>query len=286
MCNKTLAYASQDILSAVMVSEGVMILFANMLTLATFACNSHMIKRTTYCLLSVAAADGLVGFSAILTHTAQITCTFNGPYKIFCQFLWQVFQSASLFGLVLVAVERMYATVWAIRHRNAGRRWYLVGIAFEWVLSTVMGILYVASSKEISRWTKTVLTIAALVVLSIAYVAIFIKVKKQSQQQSCQKTGQERIKREWELARTLSIVTAFSLLTWIPDSIYHFVPGYASFSAIHQSFQVVRLLNSIVNPLIYFLILHNFRRALRSTVKRCFFCKGDQIAPTNDLMNL
>ncbi|EDO39105.1 predicted protein [Nematostella vectensis] len=283
MCssNTLLRYSSEDSLSAVMVSEGVIILIANALTLATFACNRRMVRRSAYCLLCVATADGLVGLSAILLYTANLACIIDGPYIVFCKFLWQVFQSASLSGLVLVAVERMYATLWAIRHRNTRKRWYLNGIALTWLLSIIMGILYVTcnDNDEVSRWTKTIFTLIGLIVLSIAYVAIFIKVKKQHHQHSQQQKGRESFKRERELARTLSIVTVLSLLTWIPDSIYHLLPGYKSNSSLHQSLQVLRLLNSFVNPAVYFLFLKDFRKALERAVKRCFCCRANDIAP-------
>ncbi|XP_032224180.2 adenosine receptor A3-like [Nematostella vectensis] len=270
------------VLYEVMATTGLVIFLANSLTLVTFYVHKNLIRRSGYFLLSVAVADTLIGLSALFTNTAKLTDSYHGLFRVFCRLFSQV-SIASICGLIIVAIERLYATYFPFKHRCLQKRVFAAGIAIPWLLTLSISVTYIQEyTYQFAKKGKTAVSMAGLVVICAAYAAIFIKVKKQhvQHQQAALPRAQRR---ERELAKTLFIVTVLSLLCWLPDSVYHFVPYYDGKSVQHRVYQFLRLMNSMVNPLVYVCRMKEFRRTLGYLLRLVFCCRRNNfVAPNSE----
>ncbi|EDO40716.1 predicted protein [Nematostella vectensis] len=184
--------------------------------------------------------------------------------------------TASFLGLVFVSLERMGATVYPLRHRRLGNRAYYLGIAFQWFYP-VLGVppLFFLQN-SIHNLIAAVAAPLGLAVIGVSYLTIYISVKKQHVQhhQGIGATQANAQLKERELAKTLFIVTGLSFVTWVPDAVeVGLMKFYLNF---HMISNLLRCINSVINPVVYIFRMKDFRRVLKSIVCRC---SRDQLQP-------
>ena len=96
-----------------------MIVFANLLMIGAFYVNTRLRKRTNVPLMSLAAADMLVGtISLPLWVYISITFSFAGPVYRFYLSFDVICGVSSILNLTTISLERCYALLKPIRHRN------------------------------------------------------------------------------------------------------------------------------------------------------------------------
>ncbi|XP_048576444.1 octopamine receptor beta-1R-like [Nematostella vectensis] len=250
---------------------GVALIFLNALTILTFLVHRNLRKRSVFLPLSLCFADMLVGVTSLkhgsgLTHFKNLTSLlkhFKSPNSMttFDNFT----ATASLAGLTIIAIERMHATVWPVRHRNLNNHPYFFAITLQWAFAVALTIIYTESI-----WVYFLIAMAAfavgILVISFSYILIFVTVKHQNAQFQGHSTLAQQ--RERELAKTLFIVTVLSLTTWAPDMLWFFFQRTAEktesllfVAALSLVFNLVRYFNSLINPCIYMLRMKAFRRA-------------------------
>ncbi|EDO35829.1 predicted protein [Nematostella vectensis] len=241
-----------------LIAEGFVIFLSNILTLITFATNRALRKRSTYFLIAVAAADAMVGLAAIFCYSFVLIDKYISGWRFAGDVLWIACSTASINGLVLIAIERLHATVRPLRHRQVQPRAYFYGIVAQWAIALPLGLSYAATDEAIiTIWSRNVLAFSSLAVICCSYFIILVNVRKQRIKLSHPSTRRDR-----ELAETLFIVTALSLVTWLPDLIFHEIPRYTRFLLAHELVMAWRLLNSVVNPVVYALRMPDFRKAM------------------------
>lgn len=97
----------------------VMIVFANSLMIGAFYVNRRLQTRTNYLLMSLAVADILVGAIALpFWLYISITYTFLGPVFKFYFVIDVTVIVSSVLNFTAISVERCYALVRPIKHRN------------------------------------------------------------------------------------------------------------------------------------------------------------------------
>ena len=251
----------------VFITECLVIVILNIITIIVFVKQRALQGRSTYLIIHLAVVDLLVG-------------AFSGPLRIenrialFCN-LWKydwetqwlnhtrgvlfIFPVASLLNLAAISLERAHATVCPFRHRHANRRVYVVIIAGIWLLAIGLTLTEQIFYPYLIPVDKVYFSyfFAALFVIFLSYLCIFVKVRCNRHPQHHNAAGQ----REGRLTYTLFLVTMGSLLTCFPVMIYQSlvsfnndffskVTGKVSFH-VDIMMQTLFLSNSMINPIIY-----------------------------------
>ena len=124
-------------------TEALAVVIFNLLTVIIFVINRRLRKRKFYLLLNLAIADFIVGAVA-MPYFLYTTGGYYALWKIqwmsghhiACNFLDIFSAFSSIISLVVVSLERLFATFWPFRHRALHRKVYFVSIALIWVLAT------------------------------------------------------------------------------------------------------------------------------------------------------
>ena len=236
---------------------------------------SHRLRRmrTSVLLISLAAADLIVGAIAIPMYMALVwpggelvkSQTFNQSYN----FIDLVSGLASLFGLTLIALERVYSVFWPHKHRALTKIPYCVALLTSWCLATLQAVLYFLQWHNLmtpeeffySMFSWICFVVTAIIV---SYCAVWIKVRKNGRGGH----HERRVEQENRLAKTLAILTGIFLITWLP---FHFVnavwflcvPCRNKFP-VHLVYatKLLHYSNSFVNPVVYSFRFPEVRRTL------------------------
>ena len=253
-------------------TEALAVVMFNFLTVVIFAKNRPLRKRKYYLLLNLAIADFIVGALAM----PYFIYIFGGVYGLWkiqwisCQRIVSIsidiFSAFySIISLVVVSLERLFATFWPVRYRVLHRKVYFIFIALIWVLATFPPSIHAIRFQNIiSRKQQGYILIPFILVLfliiCISYVAILTKVRGGTQPQGHGLTQSNR-----KLTISLLMLTVVSLVTWIPFVIYtamtvfntKFLPDLTEVYFL----KLLHYVNSLVNPVIYALRIPKFRKA-------------------------
>ena len=253
-------------------TEALAVVIFNFLTVVIFGTCRPLRKRKYYLLLNLAIADFIVGAVA-MPYFLYTTGGYYALWKIqwmsghhiACNLLDIFSAFSSIISLVTVSLERQFATFWPLRHRALHQKVYFVSIALIWVLATFPpSILAIKIHNLISNKQMGYILIPFIVVLiiiiSISYVAILIKVRGGTQHQ-----GHGLTERNRKLTISLLILTVVSLVTWMPFVIYNvmflFRENFALTLRVLYFFKLFHYVNSLVNPIIYAFRIPKFRKA-------------------------
>ena len=259
---------------ATFLTELIVIVLINLFTLATFARNRHLRKRSTYLVINLTIADLLLGVAAVLLPILQphILKSHNilGEHFNWYAFLYltleSLFPAASLANLSLISLERLHATIYPFRHCLIREQVYFTVITFSWLLAllfaSMMAIL-VVSRAQFKLFFYRFFTVLIVIV---SYVIIILNAKSSPQSH----IFGSRLLAEKKLSITLFVMTVASFLTILPWAVWvamlrHILCGLSPVIAyrFHLTFSALYLCNSIVNPIIYSLIMQEFRKAAR-----------------------
>ena len=253
-------------------TEALAVVIINLLTVVIFAKNRPLRKRKFYHLLNLAIADFIVGAVAM----PYFLYNFGGGFGLW-KIQWMsghrivsisidIFSAfSSIISLVVVSLERLFATFWPFRHRALDRKVYFVSIAFIWVLATFPPSIYAIRLQNIIRikqqsYILRTFIVVLVLIICISYVAILIKVRGGTQPQ-----GHGLTERNRKLTTSLLILTVVSLVTWMPFIILHFLHLFNENFAFHLNtlyfFKLLHYVNSLVNPIIYAFRIPKFRKA-------------------------
>ena len=259
--------------------ESLLIIVGNIITIIVFWKLRCVVKKTYCLLINLAVADLIVGFSATrmvvnnniytLKNTEELHWWGFVPLNAFSG-------TASLTTLLLVAVERCYAIVYPFRHRALRTRIYINGVAVVWLMSSFIAFIrlspQVFSSSVItivSPWIMTCLAAIGVFAICCFYIAIWKLSKKEDPRISRDKREQNK-----RLANTLFIVTATSVVTWLPFAVTFVLPHHIRHQydcAVHSASYVGRftqLANSLLNPMIYCFRMPEFSKILKQVLFR------------------
>ncbi|XP_031550057.1 histamine H2 receptor-like [Actinia tenebrosa] len=249
-----------------------LIVVFNLATIVTFIINRHLRRRSVYCLINLAVADMLFG---ALIMPSDVIFNLTDIYFVEGQYIYCIFMVSSLFSLVLVSLDRVYATFFPFQHRTTRLKTYIAVFTITWILPFLFVLFY--GYVKIKQDIVVIVLLLCLLIICTSYSAIFIKVKIQAKrlQPNQQQTAaiQMRQKREHHLAMTLFIATVLSLITWLPyvyilNRIFLF--GYNdNIYRIFQTAVLIQNLNSLINPLIYVFRMRDFRKSLSRLIFSC-----------------
>lgn len=101
----------------------VMIVFGNSLVIGAFRVNRRLRTTTNLLLMSLAVADMLIGtISVPLWVYISVTYTYTGPVYDFYLIFDVICGVSSILNLTAISLERCYALLAPIKHRNIRKR--------------------------------------------------------------------------------------------------------------------------------------------------------------------
>ncbi|XP_031561725.1 somatostatin receptor type 2-like [Actinia tenebrosa] len=269
----------------------VFVIVGNSLSIYLFVGNLRLRRmRTTILLLNLSIADLIVGSVTLPMYMALTWPGTNyalqqnpGFYMSFiCIDVLTGF--GSVFGLTVIALERVYSVFLPHHHRRAKRKMYLAMIVLIWgltVIQTLLRVLFdleVISLEGFFSCVMISLTVS-LIIICVAYIAVWIKVNIKQPRQVNRATLNDH-KTENKLAVTLAIITVIFIFTWIP---FHILNITMFFCVECRSlpikyvnfFKLLHYSNSLINPLVYSSRFPEFKR----TLKTMFCCQSSAVQP-------
>ena len=260
----------------VIITEFLVILIINAVTITAFARSRHLRKRSTYLIINLTVADLLVGAVTgplHVYHKMKENFGFTWPGMIVHVFDI-TFPATSQVNLCLISLDRLHATLFPFRHCLIRKFFYFKIILGSWFVSFLMAALmaglYLNEPYATYSYLWTSFSILTLLVLVVSYIIVIINVQSSPHSQN-----HGSIQTERKLSVTLFIVTGVSILTILPWTIYDAMPediktkwGNDSSFEIYEVLDVIYYANSIVNPLVYAIRLQEFRKAIRNLVLR------------------
>ena len=247
--------------------EAVLIVLANLLALVLFAVNKGLRERSLFSVFNMAFADLLSGALSlpILIYTvgagftlwkARFDKTFY-DYQVFGQ---TVVLQASLFSPSLITCERFYAIYWPLKHRTLSVGAYRAAIFMVWILAILFSILQLLISNKHGFYTFVSILLSLLFTLCIGNIAIWRRFQRRIALQQQNREAQNR-----RLTRTLLLISAFEILSWLPLTISNLL--VIAFEvpvplAVLLTCVAVNYSNFFLNPIIYALRFPEFKQAL------------------------
>ena len=264
---------------ATFLTELIVIVLINLFTLATFARNRHLRKRSTYLVINLTIADLLLGVAAVLLTIleSRILESHNilGEHFNWYAFLYltldSLFPAASLANLSLISLERLHATIYPFRHCLIREQVYFGVITLSWLLALLFAFM-MAILVVLREQLKVVFNVFAsycfitVLIITVCYVIIILNVKSSPQSH----IFGSKLLAEKKLSITLFVMTVASFLTILPLAVWiamlrHIGCELSPVIAYRftLTFLALYLCNSIVNPIIYAFRMQEFRKAAR-----------------------
>ena len=265
---------------AASIIEFSVIFLLNAFTLAIYTRNRHLRKPSTYLIINLTVADLLVGTVGIVVLSFFEPDKLEWDLELKQAFSWQsfvyftsayLFPVASLANISLISLERLHATLFPYRHCLVGRRVYLTTIFCSWVfsltLSFVFSLLILRASGATFLYVYASYIFLSLLILTVSYVIIISTVTNNPPSPN----AGPALSQERKLTVTLFTVTVVSVLTILPWVIWIVIAHHIQSKLCHavslridHSFRVLHFFNSMVNPLIYAIRMHEFRKSART----------------------
>ena len=247
--------------------EAVLIVLANLLALLLFAVNKRLRKRSLFLVINMAFANLLSGALSLTIFIYTVGAGFMlwkarfdkafYAYQVFCE---TVVLQASLFSASLVTCERFYAVYWPLKHRTLSVGAYRAAIFMVWIIAILFSILQLLTSNKPAFYTFVSILLIQLFTLCIGNIAIWRRFQRRIASQQQNREAQNR-----RLTRTLLLISAVEILSWLPLTISNLlviafeipVPLAVLFTCVALNYS-----NFFLNPIIYALRFPEFKQAL------------------------
>ena len=256
--------------------EGLLILTGNSVAVLIFLKIRNSLKRTSYLLISLTVADLVLGMAIYLYLWEGIAVMGNKNVSVNVKRIGAIIDllasTASLLSLTLVSLERIFAILWPFRHRLLETWYYFFSISIVWLLATINTAVtnYLEDNGSINYVTIPMSSMAILSILitTASYLVIWIAIRRNQIHNSTNRSLVQNRK----LAKTLSIVTILSLITWLPAGISLASPSYImdANSFYVQITLALQYANSFMNPIVYCFRMAEFKKSLKKLFCSCF----------------
>ena len=260
--------------------ESLIIVVGNIFTTCMFWKHRNRLKRTSFLLINLAVADLFVGFTEIISlgafnipgHFEETN--FNSAHNANIWTAFEIsFSDGSVFFLALISLERACALIWPLRHRVASTKVYINGAFFTWLAAILVGTLTVLALYDILDYTYWIIAVCCVKVLCLFTICVsYMVIRIRLNFRLPAIDGAHNIQQNSKLSKTLFIMITASLFFWVPSLVVYLTNVVCPKCVplvVFQIFNLFRLGNSLVNPIIY-----TFRIAMfRKTFKRMKLCK-------------
>lgn len=236
-----------------------LIVIAYLFTVVMFS-RRKLRKRPHFLLISLAVADLLFG---LLSIPIYVTLHIYSTKPLLFDCVDMLAGHASVLILAAIALERMYAIGWPLRHRMLSTRVYILTIVTPWCLAAL-----VTSSRIlffyliITRRNFVMVIIISLTTPLVITTSCYCLATVGSRLPHLRRNASEE-----KLSKTLLFLTGSFVVTWLPFEVLVVVLNLCvSCQQIPlASVYVIKLLhfsNSLINIIIYPLRIPEFKEAL------------------------
>ena len=252
------------------------ILSGNTMVMVAFKHCRKLRRRSNMFLISLACSDCLVGIVSlplwILISGLGISKS-EALYSFFISF--DIFSAlTTVFHLTAISVERYMSVSRPFFYQRLPLYFYTGTIVVAWISAALVASLSPLQSLfKLQRFFAptffTVGFLAPLLIISAMYAGIFRIALSLSRhtpgitEHACETTCSERsqLRKEIKLAMTLTVVSGFFFLAWLPfyvllmTAVYcpHCLPGYPGLQRLVDFVKWMHYSNSAVNPFVYVL---------------------------------
>ncbi|XP_067892699.1 lysophosphatidic acid receptor 3 [Heterodontus francisci] len=272
------------------------LVFGAICCLLIFLCNAMIIIAVVrnrqfhfpfyYLLANLAAADifASLAYTFLMFHTGQISKTLTVHRYFLRQALLDVSFSASMYSLLVIAIERYFSVMKMMLHSNLSKRRVCCLILVIWAaavfMSTIpnMGWHCICNTSTCSSlapiYSRSFLVFWAIFNLSTfciivaIYLRIYMYVRKKTLNLSSHTTGSiKRSKMPMKLIKTIVVVLGAFIFCWTPGLIVVLLDGLHCTSckvlAVKKWVLLLALINSLMNPIIYSYKDHEMWQAMK-----------------------
>ena len=257
---------------------GIIVTVINSLTLYSFTKNKLLQTRRHFMIINLTVADLLFGATGMtstvfyLLNPSDISFGLFGILNMFTKLTCHI-------TLCLIAIERMHAIVWPLRHKVLGCGVYKTALVLSWILSAAI----VATTSILSLYTYNsvffeftlpVLITAGrpgIITMITSYISIWVSVHRRKKDKYNTATNQDKA-----LAITLLLVAGTFVVTWVIPVLYisisHLCSCYKPSLSVTMLTYLVPALESVINPLIYCFRIPGFQDKfkLKMVTMNCF----------------
>ena len=211
--------------------------------------------------------------SSALQLPSQSKRTRNSPLTA----LHILASSTSVYFLALIALERVYAVLWPLRHRVTSTRVYIYGIVVVWVVGLCIAGPFLLSLyyTKVDRRYVTVCIHLCLFIALLVICGCYIKIRNRLRSASGKIASQSNRSTEQNLR---FLRTMFIVHSWLPTFVVYTVREFCKkciSSPVHCFVNALHLANSMVNPFVYTFRMPIFKDALKKfRRKRRQYLKG------------
>ena len=244
---------------------GIIVTVINSLTLYSFTKNKLLQTRRHFMIINLTAADLLFGATGMtstvfyLLNPSDISFGLFGILNMFTKLTCHI-------TLCLIAIERMHAIVWPLRHKVLGCGVYKTALVLSWILSAA-----IVATSLFFEFTLPVLITAGIITMITSYISIWVSVHRRKKDKHNTATNQDK-----GLAITLLLVAGTFVVTWVIPVLYisisHLCSCYKPSFLVRMLTYLVPALESVINPLIYCFRIPGFQDKfkLKMVTMNCF----------------
>ena len=254
--------------------ETVIIIIGNAFTIFVFWTRRFHLRRTSFLLINLAAADLLVGISEVVLIATDTIPNAGETVKSPFMALQAFALSTSVFCLALISMERVYAVLRPLRHRATNTRAYIYSIVIVWAAGLCLAglwLLTIYHTKVDSMYatvTNNVFLFISLLVIFVSYLTIRSRLHSTTpESQGDQGHHQNLTQRNLRITKTLFLVVAVSLVFCSPAFVFYTIVNICRLQCISpivlRLVSILHLANSMVNPFVYSFRMPVFKDALK-----------------------
>ena len=262
--------------------QSLIVCIGNSLTIYVFWIHRNKLKRTSLLLINLAVADLFVGVTDLLlmgtllqvqryTGLSDAMANKTLMHEVMTSVLFQaMFSSVSVFFLATIAMERAFAMIWPLRHRVASIKGYIHSVIIAWVAGITLGAVYLLVLFDLWEFRSYVAAYYCIIAVSLVSICVFylaIRLKLSNKGPAINTAhNRKSAEQSTKLSKTLFIVTAASLIFWLPSLVSYcitYLYKQLISDTLFNIFGLFHVTNSLVNPIIYSFRMPVFRETLK-----------------------
>lgn len=236
--------------------------------------NKFLQNRRHFMIINLTVADLLFGATGM---SSAVFYLLNPSDISFCLFaiLNMFTKLACLITLCLIAIERMHAIVWPLRHQVLGCGVYKTALVLSWILSAVAATTSIVSvytyNSVLAESILPVLIAAGIITMITSYISIWVSVHRRKKDKHNTATNQDK-----GLAITLMLVAGTFVVTFVIPVLYmsisHLCSCYKPSLPVTLMTYLAPALESVINPIIYCFRIPGFqdKLKLKMVTMNCF----------------
>lgn len=286
-------------------------LVGNLLIIAAFCRNRTMRATVNYLILNMAVSDLLIPVFVIpwrisVTYTDNLWLVPGTLGDILCKLVHAVqgvSAVVSTLSMVVIAAERFYAILFAMKPALITKKLCLCIIAAIWVVAVAFRshylygyrIVFKSDNGLVCSFYRTIasdtketlklgfsaifcLNILSTLLLVVFYSTIIVSLNRQQKRfHTASEGAKERAKDNRRVTLMLVIIVVIFVAVWLPyyvnASLYFFAPLVKRPDAFRWIANNLPMLYTTINPIIYYTFNENYRKSFEELLICIFYCK-------------